>query len=98
MSFNPPELVVTGKPHSPTTKLMRRSEFNAMRGGTPGTTLPDPPVWVVQAQGLWRSGGIVPEESRQDFSVGLIAFDADTGETYGRSHRNEPLLEGGGTP
>ena len=98
LSFNAPELEVTGKPHSPTVRLMRRHEFDAMRGGTAGTTLPDPMVWVVQAQGSWRSAGIVPEESRRDFSVGLVAFDADTGATYGMSHRNEPLLEGGGTP
>ena len=95
LSFSAPELEVTGKPHSPTVRLMRRSEFTAMRGGTAGTTLPDPLSWVVQAQGSWRSAGIVPEEARRDFSVGLVAFDADTGETYGRSHRNEPLLEGG---
>ena len=98
LSFSAPELEVTGKPHSPTVRLMRRHEFMAMRGGTAGTTLPDPLVWVVQAQGSWRSAGIVPEEARRDFSVGLVAFDADTGATYGRSHRNEPLLEGGGTP
>ena len=49
-------------------------------------------------RGSWRTGGIVPEEAREDLSVGLVAFDADTGSTYGRSHRNEPLLEGGNTP
>ena len=81
LSFNAPELEVTGKPHSPTVRLMRRHEFMAMRGGTAGTTLPDPMVWVVEAQGSWRTGGVVPEESRQDFSVGLVAFDADTGAT-----------------
>ncbi len=98
LSFNAPELEATGKPHSPTVRLMRRHEFMAMQGGTPGTTLPDPLVWVVQAQGSWRSAGIVPEEARRVFSVGLIAFDADTGETYGRSHRKELLLVGDGTP
>ena len=98
LNFSAPELEVTGKPHSPTTRLMRRHEFMAMRGGAPGTMISNPLVWVVQAQGSWRTGGIVPEESRQDFSVGLVAFGADTGETYGRSHRMEPLLEGGGTP
>ena len=92
LSFSAPELAVTGKPHSPTVRLMRRSGFTAMQGGTAGTAFPDPMVWVVQAQGSWRSAGIVPEESRRDFSVGQVAFDADTGETYGRSHRNEPLL------
>ena len=97
LSFSAPELEVTGKPHSPTVRLMRRSEFAAMQGSPAETTLSDPLVWVVEAQGSWRTGGIVPEESRQDFSVGLIAFDAATGETYGRSHRNEALLEGGGT-
>ncbi len=93
LSFSAPELVVTGKPHSPTVRLMRRHEFMAMRGSSPGTMISNPLVWVVQAQGSWRSAGIVPEEARKDFSVGLIAFDADTGDTYGRSHRNEPLLE-----
>ena len=93
LSFSGPELVVTGKPHSPTVKLMRRGEFTAMQGSWAGRTVPDPLVWVVQAQGSWRSGGIVPEEARQDFSVGLVAFDADTGAAYGRSHRNEPLLK-----
>ena len=93
LSFNSPGLVVTGKPHSPTVRLMRRHEFVAMQGGSPGTMLPDPLAWVVEARGSWRTGGITPEEARQDLSVGLVAFDADTGSTYGRRHRNEPLLE-----
>ena len=93
LSFNVPELEVTGKPHSPTVRLMRRSEFDAMRGGSPGTRLPDPLVWVVEARGSWRTGGITPEEAREDLSVGLVAFDADTGSVYGASYRNEPLLE-----
>ena len=93
LSFNAPELNVTGKPHSPTVRLMRRHEFVAMQGGSPGTMLPDPLVWVVEARGSWRTGGITPEEAREDLSVGLVAFDADTGSTYGASYRNEPLLE-----
>ena len=88
LSLSAPELNVTGKPHSPAVRLMRRHEFIAMQGGSPGEIITDTVVWVVQAQGSWRSGGIVPEEARQDFPVGLIAFDADTGATYGRSHRN----------
>ena len=98
LSSNAPELEVTGKPHSPTVRLMRRHEFMAMQGSSPGAIIADTVVWVVQAQGSWRSAGIVPEEARRDFSVGLVAFDADTGATYGRSHRNEPLLERGSTP
>ena len=97
LSFNAPELEVTGKPHSPTVRLMRRSEFGAMRGGSPSTMVPDPLVWVVEARGSWHTGGITPEEARRDFSVGLVAFDADTWSTYGRRHRNEPMLERGGT-
>ena len=93
LSFNAPELDVTGKPHSPTTRLMRRSEFDATQGGSHGTMLPDPLVWVVEARGSWRTGGITPEEAREDLSVGLVAFDADTGSMYGWSHRNKPLLE-----
>ena len=93
LSFSAPELDVTGKPHSPTTRLMRRSEFDATQGGSHGTMLPDPLVWVVEARGSWRTGGITPEEAREDLSVGLVAFDADTGSMYGWSHRNEPLLE-----
>ena len=98
LSFSGPELLVTGKPHSPTTRLMRRGEFTAMQGSWAGRTVPDPLVWVVQAQGSWRSAGIVPEEARRDFSVGLVAIDADTGATYSRSHRNEPLLGSKDTP
>ena len=93
LSFSAPELDVTGKPHSPTTRLMRRSEFDATQGGSHGTMLPDPLVWVVEARGSWRTGGITPEEAREDLSVGLVAFDADTGSMYGWSHRNKPLLE-----
>ena len=93
LSFSAPELDVTGKPHSPTVRLMRRSEFDATQGGSHGTMLPDPLVWVVEARGSWRTGGITPEEAREDLSVGLVAFDADTGSMYGWSHRNEPLLE-----
>ena len=98
LSFNVPELNVTGKPHSPTVRLMRRSEFYATRGGSPGTRLPDPLVWVVEARGSWRTGGITPEEAREDLSVGLVAFDADTGSVYGASYRNEPLLERSDNP
>ena len=42
LRFNAPELMVTGKPHSPTARLMRRSEFSAMRGGSLETTVSDP--------------------------------------------------------
>ena len=98
LSFNVPELNVTGKPHSPTVRLMRTSEFEALRGASAGTMIPDPLVWVVEAQGSWRTGGITPEEAREDLSVGLVAFDADTGSTYGGSYGNEPMLERRGTP
>ena len=37
-------------------------------------------------------GGIVPEEGRRDQSVGLVAFDADTGSEYGASYGNTSLL------
>lgn len=93
LSFNVPELNVTGKPHSPTVRLMRRSEFETVRGGSLGAMIPDPLVWVVEAQGSWRTGGITPEESRENLSVGLVAFNADTGSTYGRRYGNEPLLK-----
>jgi hypothetical protein len=93
LSFNVPELIVTGKPHSPTVRLMRRHEFVAMRGGSLGATIPDPLVWVVEAQGSWRTGGIVPEKYRENLSVGVVAFDADTGSAYGSTYRNEPMLE-----
>ena len=95
LSFAVPELNVTGKPHSPVVRLMRWSEFDAMRGSSSATKDPDRLVWVVEAQGSWRTAGIVPEEKRQDFSVGLVAFDADTGRRYGGSHGNTSLL---GTP
>ena len=98
LSFDVPELNVTGKPHSPTVRLMRTSEFEAMQGGSAGAMTSDPLVWVVEAQGSWRDGGIVPEEARKNLSVGLVAFDANTGSTYGRSYRNEPLLERRGAP
>ena len=39
LSFNAPELVVTGKPHSPTVRLMRRHEFEVMQWGSPGTMI-----------------------------------------------------------
>ena len=91
LSFAVPEVVVTGKPHSPVVRLMRRSEFNAMRG-TESRNASDPLVWVVEAQGSWRTAGIVPEEKRQNFSIGLVAFDADTGRGYGTSHGNASLL------
>ncbi len=96
LSFNAPELNVTGKPHSPTARLMRGSEFTAMQGGSAGTTVPDPLLWVVEARGSWRTGGITPEEARRNLSVGLVAFDANTGSTHGRIHGNEPLLERSG--
>ena len=91
LSFTVPEVDVTGKPHSPVVRLMYRSEFEAMRGSAPAMPS-DPLVWVVEAQGSWRTGGITPEEARQDLSVGLVVFDADTGEDYGWSHGNTSLL------
>ncbi len=93
LSFNYPGLNVTGKPHSPTARLMRRSEFDAMQGGSSSPAIPDTLVWVVEARGSWRTAGITPEEARRDFSVGVVAFDADTGSRYGTTHRNEPPLE-----
>ena len=91
LSFAVPEVNVTGNPHSPVVRLMRRSEFEAMRGSAPAMPS-DPLVWVVEAQGSWRTGGITPEEARQDLSVGLVVFDADTGADYGGSHGNTSLL------
>ena len=91
LSFAMPEVVVTVKPHSPVVLLMRSSEFDAMRG-TESRNASDPLVWVVEAQGSWRTAGIVPEEKRQNFSIGLVAFDADTGRGYGASHGNASLL------
>ena len=96
LGFAVPEIVATGKPHSPVVRLMRRSEFQAMRMSNPRATDTDPLVWVVEAQGSWRQAGIVPKEKRQDFSVGLVAFDADTGRRYGTSHVNTSLLGTGG--
>ena len=93
LSFNYPGLNATGKPHSPTARLMRRSEFDAMQGGSSSPAIPDTLVWVVEARGSWRTAGITPEEARRDFSVGVVAFDADTGSMYGTTHRNEPPLE-----
>ena len=91
LSRSAPELHLTGKPHSPVVRLMRRSEYNAMRGSA--TTMDsDPLVWAVEAQGSWREAGIVPEDKRQDFLVGVVALDADTGRRYGTSHGNESLF------
>ena len=99
LGFGMPEVVVTRKPHSPVVRLMRRSEFQAMQGSSSALDS-DPLVWVVEAQGSWRDAGIVPEEKRQDLSVGLVAFDADTGRRYGASHVNTSLLgaPGGSQP
>ena len=94
LGFGMPEVVLTRKPHWPVVRLMRRSEFQAMQGSSSALDS-DPLVWVVEAQGSWRDAGIVPEEKRQDLSVGLVAFDADTGRRYGASHGNTSLL---GTP
>ena len=91
LSFAMPEVVVTVKPQSPVVLLMRSSEFHAMRRRESGNAS-DPLVWVIEAQGSWRTAGIVPEEKRQNFSIGLVAFDADTGRGYGASHGNASLL------
>ena len=96
LGFAVPEIVATGNPHSPVVRLMRRSEFKAMRMSNPMAADTDPLVWVVEAQGSWRQAGIVHKEKRQDFSVGLVAIDADTGRRYGTSHRNTSLLGTGG--
>ena len=98
LSFVAPELEVTAKPHSPTVRLMRRHEFHATQGGSHGTMLPDPLVWVVEARGSWRTAGHGLEEAQRDLSVGLVAFDADTGSKYRASYRKEPLLERSDNP
>ena len=95
LGFAGPGVVVTGKPHSPVVRLMRWSEFDAMRGSSSATKDADQLVWVVEAQGSWRDAGIVPNDKRREFSVGLVSFDADTGRRYGASHVNTSLL---GTP
>ncbi len=91
LSFGAPELEVTSKPHSPAVRLMRRSEFNAMRRSARSLSS-DPMAWVVEAQGSWRHAGIVPEERRRGGSIGLVTFDANTGSRYGMSHGNMSLL------
>ena len=48
---------------------------------------------MVEAQGSWRTGGIVPEEAQRDLKLGAVAFDADTGVVYGTGHGNTPMLE-----
>ena len=92
LGFAAPEIVSTGKPHSPVVRLMRLSEFQTIRGSAPAAMDSDPLVWVVEVQGSWRDAGIVPEDKRQDFSVAVVALDAETGSTYGRSYTNTPLL------
>ena len=95
LSYPRPELNVTGKPHSPAIRLMRLSEFDRLLGGSTPTTSSDPLVWVVEVQGSWRTGGIVPEEAWEDLAVGATALDADTWRVYGTSHGNTPLLGNG---
>ena len=92
LSFAVPEVNVTGNPHSPVVRLMPRSEFDAM-GGSVSVMPSDPLVWVVEAQGSWRTGvgAIVPPDAQQDVSVALVAFDADTGSQYGTSYGNTSL-------
>ncbi len=88
-----PELQVIGKPHSPVVRLMRMSEFNSLRG-LASSRPSDPWVWVVEAQGLWRTGGIVPKNKREYLSFGAVAFEADKGSRYGSSYTNASLLQG----
>ena len=88
-----PELQVTGKLHSPAVRLMRRSEFDSLTGSASAKPS-DPWVWVVEAQGSWRPGGIVSKGKEQDFFFGVVAFDADTGVRYGASYRYASLLQG----
>ena len=92
LSFAVPEVNVTGNLHSPVVRLMPRSEFDAM-GGSVSVMPSDPLVWVVEAQGSWRTGvgAIVPPDAQQDVSVALVAFDADTGSQYGASYGNTSL-------
>ena len=79
LSLPLPEVEVTGVPHSPVARLVRLSEFDALEGGGNPVRSDDPLVWVVKAQGSWRTGGIVPEQYREDLALGVVAFNADTG-------------------
>ncbi len=86
-----PELNATDTLHSPVMRLMRRSEFQAIRGSA-STMDSDPLVWVLEAESSWRTGGVVPKDKHQNLTIGLVAFDADTGVKYGTSYGDASLL------
>ncbi|MBM3933759.1 MAG: hypothetical protein FJ319_05575 [SAR202 cluster bacterium] len=54
----------------------------------------DQMVWFVEAEGEWRSGGIVPQGSRTTYRYASVALDAKNGTLMHRSHYNEPKLIG----
>ena len=94
LNSNAPELKVTGIPHSPVARLMRRSEFDALVSSVSSKPT-NPLVWAVETQGSWRGAGIVPVEARQDQMFGLVVFDADTGSPYAGRRGKTPLLPNG---
>ncbi len=51
-------------------------------------------VWFVEAEGEWRSGGIVPAGSYTTYNYGSVAMNAADGKLMRRSHYNEPKLIG----
>jgi hypothetical protein len=86
-----PEIMPVEDPYDPVARLMRLSEYEALRG----VSIPesaDSLVWIVEAEGAWSDAGIVPVESRTIYRYASAAIDTQTGDFIASSRTYEPLL------
>ncbi|MBI4336651.1 MAG: hypothetical protein HY683_02325 [Chloroflexi bacterium] len=86
-----PEIMPVEDARDPVARLMRLGEYVALTGGSTRENA-DSLVWVVEAEGMWRSAGIVPVESRTTYRYASVAIDAETGNFIASSRTHEPLF------
>ena len=75
---------------------LRFCEQDLLGGGArtdPGVLSPETPVWIVEAKGIARPAGLSAQNADNPYQYGMATFDARKGETKGRSHYQEPLLQ-----
>ena len=75
---------------------LRSYEQDLLGGGhqtDPKVLSPETPVWIVEAKGIARPAGLSAQNSDNPYHYGMATFYARNGETKGRSHYQEPLLQ-----
>ena len=87
----PSEIMPVEEARDAVTKLMRRSEYAALTGGSIPESA-DSLVWVVEAEGEFRDAVFPPGPSSPTFRYASVAIDAQTGEIRAGGRSHEPVL------